>query len=113
MGQIGVLVYAELVGSQTILKTTILLIQNGGVKIYHGSIDGIQQIIDDLVNLDEDNILLLLCALPRSFMNFKDIMIYAKEGSVTLDELKSFLRTKELTKLKYLKMKSSEDSLNV
>jgi len=46
-------------------------------------------------------------------MNFKDIMIYAKEGSVTLDELKSFLRTKELTKLKYLKMKSSEDSLNV
>lgn len=45
------------------------------------------KIFDDLVNIevnikDEDNDLLLLCALLRYFDQFEDTMIYGNEGIV-------------------------------
>ena len=56
------------------------------------------KIIDDLayidVNLeDEDKSLHLLCALPRSFKNFKDTMLYGKEGTITLEEVQEANKT--------------------
>jgi len=63
------------------------------------------KILDDLKNIevhleDEDKVILLLCALPRTFESFKDTMFYEKEGNVTLEEVQTALRTKELTKSK-------------
>ena len=76
------------------------------------------KIIDDLANIDvnledEDKALHLLCALPRSFENFKDTMLYGKEGTITLEEVQAALRTKELTKFKELKVDDSGEGLNV
>ena len=73
------------------------------------------KILNDLVNIqvevkDEDKVLLLLCALPISF---KDIMIYGKEYTITLDEDQSTLRTKELKKLKDLEFDDSGEGLSV
>ncbi|MCI45744.1 cytochrome P450, partial [Trifolium medium] len=67
------------------------------------------------VNLeDEDKAFHLLCALPRSSSRiFKDALLYGKEGTITLDEVQSTLRTTELTKLRDLKVDNSEECLNV
>ncbi|MCI52711.1 cytochrome P450, partial [Trifolium medium] len=76
------------------------------------------KIIDDLANIDviledEDKTFHLLCALPRSLENFKDALLYGKEGTITLDEVQSALRTKELTKLRDLRVDDSAEGLNV
>ncbi|PNY11482.1 cytochrome p450 [Trifolium pratense] len=54
------------------------------------------KIIDDLVNIDvnledDDKAIHMLCALPKSFENFKDTKLYGKEGTVTLDKFQSAL----------------------
>jgi len=76
------------------------------------------KIFDDLANIDvnledEDKTLHLLCSFPRSFENFKDAMLYGKEGTITLEEVQVALRTKELTKFKELKVDDSGKGLNV
>jgi len=76
------------------------------------------KIIDDLTNIDvnmedEGKVLHLLCALPMSFENFKDTMLYGKEGTITLEEVQAALRTKGLTKFKELKVDDSGEGLNV
>jgi len=76
------------------------------------------KILDDLENIevqleDEDKVILLLCALPRSFESFKDIMLYGKEGTVTLEEVQAALRTKELTKSKDLRADENGEALSV
>jgi len=65
------------------------------------------KILDDVENIevdlkDEDKAILLLCALSRSFESFKDIILYGKEGTVTLEEVQAALRAKKLTKSKTL-----------
>ncbi|MCI51491.1 cytochrome P450, partial [Trifolium medium] len=66
------------------------------------------------VNLeDEDKALHLLCDLPRPFENFKDTVLYGKEGIVTMEEVQAVLRTKELTKFKDMKVDDSGEYLNV
>ncbi|MCI59987.1 cytochrome P450, partial [Trifolium medium] len=70
------------------------------------------KIIDDLANIDvsledEDKAFHLLCVLPRSLENFKDVLFYGKEGTITLDEVQSALGAKELTKLRDLKVDDS------
>ncbi|KAK2370053.1 hypothetical protein QL285_083139 [Trifolium repens] len=74
-----------------------------------GQLAEFNKIIDDLVNVDvnledEDKSFHLLCALPKSYENLKDALLYGKEGTITLDEVQSALRTKELTKFKDLKV---------
>jgi len=76
------------------------------------------KILDDLENIevqleDEDKVILLLCALPRSFESFKDTMLYGKEGTVTLEEVQPALRTKELTKFKDLRADENNEGLSV
>jgi len=76
------------------------------------------KIIDDLENIevqleDEDKTILLLCALPKSFESFKNIMFYGKEGTVTLEEVQAALRTKELTKSKDLRIHERGEGLSV
>ncbi|KAK2421738.1 alpha carbonic anhydrase [Trifolium repens] len=76
------------------------------------------KIIDDLANIDvkledEDKALHLLCILPKSYESFKDTMLYGKETPVTLEEVQSALRTKELTKFKDLKVEDGANALNV
>ncbi|MCI26826.1 cytochrome P450, partial [Trifolium medium] len=55
----------------------------------------------------------LLCALTRTLENFKDALLYGKECIITLDEVQSALRTKELAKLRDLKVDDSGEGLNV
>jgi len=76
------------------------------------------KIIYDFANIvmnleDEDKALHLLCALPRSFENFKGTMLYGKEGTITLEEVQATLITKDLTKFKELKCDDSGEGLNV
>ncbi|KAK2372802.1 alpha carbonic anhydrase [Trifolium repens] len=76
------------------------------------------KIIDDLANVDvnledEDKTFHLLCALPKSYEHLKDALLYGKEGTITLDEVQSALRTKELTKFKDLKVDDGAEGLNV
>jgi hypothetical protein len=76
------------------------------------------KIVDDLANIDvnledEDKAFHLLCAFPKSLENLKDALLFGKEGTVTLDEVQSALRTKELTKLRNLKVDDSGEGLNV
>ncbi|KAK2458211.1 alpha carbonic anhydrase [Trifolium repens] len=76
------------------------------------------KIIDDLANIDvkledEDKALHLLCTLPKSYESFKDTMLYGKDTPVTLEEVQSALRTKELTKFKDLKVEDGSNALNV
>jgi len=76
------------------------------------------KIIDDLENIevnleDEDKVILLLCALPRSFESFKDTMLYGKEDTITLKEVQAALRTKELTKYKDLRAHENNEGLSV
>ncbi|MCI15237.1 cytochrome P450, partial [Trifolium medium] len=54
-----------------------------------------------------------LCALPWSFENFKDIMLYGKECTVTMEEVQTTLRTNELTKFKDMKVDNSGEGSNV
>jgi len=61
----------------------------------------------------EDKDLLLLYDLPRSYEYLNDTMLYGKEGIVTLEEFQATLRTKELTKLRGLKVDDSSEGLSV
>ena len=59
--------------------------------------------LDDLENIDvkledEDKAIILLNALPRSFEHLKDAMLYGRETSITLEEVQSALKCKELQK---------------
>jgi len=76
------------------------------------------KILDDLENIevtleDEDKVILLLCALPRSFESFKDSILYGKERIVTLEEVQAALRTKELTKSMDLRADENSEGLGV
>jgi len=62
---------------------------------------------------DEDNDIVLVCSLPRSFESFKDIVLYGKEGNVTFVEVQADLRTKELTKSKDLRENENNEGFNV
>ncbi|PNX63781.1 cytochrome p450, partial [Trifolium pratense] len=49
----------------------------------------------------------------KSFEHLKDALLYGKEGTVTLEEVQSALRTKELTRMRDLKIDDSGEGLNV
>lgn len=66
-------------------------------------IDEFNKIIDDLENIevsleDEDKALILLNSIPRSYEHFKDAVIYGRDQSITLEEMQSAIRAKDLQK---------------
>lgn len=62
---------------------------------------------------DEDKTILLLSLLPISFDQFKDGLLYGKEGNVTLYEVQTTMRSKELSNFKYLKIEDNGEGLSV
>ena len=57
--------------------------------------------VDDLENIDvqiddEDKAIMLLNALPKSYDHLRDAMVYGREKTITLTEVQSALRAKEL-----------------
>lgn len=76
------------------------------------------KIINDLENIYvkidvEDNAILLLISLPRSFEHFKDAFHYGKKGTITLDEVHMAVRSIEFSKIKDLKIDDSGECLTV
>jgi len=87
-------------------------------KVIMDQLTEFKKILDDLENIevhleDEDKVILLLCALSRSFESFKDTMLYGKEGTVTLEEVQAALRPKELTKFKDLRANENGEGLSI
>lgn len=62
---------------------------------------------------DEDMTQILIDSLFKYFENFKDVFIYGKESTITLNEVQMIIRSKELSKIKYLKIDDNGDRLNV
>ncbi|XP_058784791.1 uncharacterized protein LOC131659650 [Vicia villosa] len=76
------------------------------------------KIIDDLRDIDvkiddEDKNLLLLRLLPRSFEYFMDTFLYGKEGTITLNEVHTAVRSKEFSNVKDLKIEDSGEGLKL
>lgn len=83
-------------------------------KSIEEQLDEYNKIIDDLDNIevtlvDEDKALLLLYAMPMSYEHFKDAMLHGREKSITLEEVQSLMKTKELpNKMEHSEEKNSE-----
>ena len=70
-------------------------------KSVHDQIDEFNKIIDGLEDIEvklkeEDKALILLNALPKSYENLKHAMLYRREKIITLDEVQSVVKAKEL-----------------
>lgn len=77
----------------------------------HKIINGLQNI--DVKIEDDDKTIVLLSLLPRSFKHFKYTLLYGIEGTITLDELQTTIRSKELSKLKDFKLNDNGECLTV
>lgn len=63
---------------------------------------------------DEDKAIILLGSLPKSFEQLMDGMLYGRKSSITLEEVQSVLRSKELLKHNEVKSDATPgESLNV
>lgn len=76
------------------------------------------KIIDDLKNIEvnidhEDENLLLLNSLSKSFEHLNNSLIYSKEGTIILDEVQITMRSKEFSNVKELKKDDNSESLSV
>lgn len=81
--------------------------------------DEFNKLIDDLDNMDikiddEDKAIILLNSLPKSFEHLKDVMLYGRDGTVTLEKVQNALRFKELQRQVESKAEvQAGESLNV
>ncbi|PON41343.1 Zinc finger, CCHC-type [Parasponia andersonii] len=85
-------------------------------KSISDQIDKFNKIIDDLENIeikleDEDKALILLNALPKAYEHFKDAMLYGREQTITLDEVQSAVKAKELPRKKEGKEENTGEGL--
>ena len=74
--------------------------------------DEFSKIIDNLANVDvkiedEDQAVKLLSSLPKSYEHFVDAMLYGRIQTLTREEVKAILNSKELKKK--FKAKSESD----
>ena len=72
-------------------------------KTVQEQLDVFNKLIHDLENIgvevkDEDQAFMLLCALPDSYDNFRDTLLYGRE-SLSMSDVQSALMTKELRRL--------------
>ena len=80
-------------------------------------LDVFNKLILDLENIDvsiddEDQALLLVSSLPKSYTNFKDTLLYGRE-SLTLDEVQAALNSKELNHRSEENSNTVTEGLNV
>ncbi|KAL8497416.1 hypothetical protein ACS0TY_020925 [Phlomoides rotata] len=93
------------------------LLEDMGIEeqldIFNKSIDDLEGIGVKLE--DEDKAIILLNALPKTFEHLKDVMLYGREHSITLEEVQSVLKAKELQRSNEGKASSFSggDALNV
>lgn len=78
-------------------------------------LDLFNKLILDLENIDvtiddEDQALLLLCSLPKSYSHFKETLLFGRD-SVSLDEVQAALNSKELNERKEKKSSTSGEGL--
>ena len=86
-------------------------------KVLAEQLDMFNKLILDLENIDvkiddEDQALLLLCALPRSHAHFKETLLYGRE-SLTFEEVQSALYSKDLNERKEHKPSTVGEGLAV
>ena len=67
-------------------------------KSIEDQMDEFNKIIDDLENVDvkmeeEDQAIILLSALPKSYEHFVDAMLYGRGQSLTLEEVQAALNS--------------------
>ncbi|KAL8480589.1 hypothetical protein ACS0TY_027220 [Phlomoides rotata] len=66
-------------------------------------VDDFNKLLDDLQNIEvqldeEDKALLLLSSLPKSFDHFKDTLLFGSRDTITLEQVQSALKCKDLQK---------------
>jgi len=76
------------------------------------------KILYDLENIevklkDENKVLLLLNILPKMYENFKDVLLFRKEQTITIKEVQTSIKTKEFLKFQESKGYDSGLSPNV
>ena len=81
-------------------------------------LDEFNKSIDDLENIDvslgdEDKAIILLNALPKSYEQLKDAMLYGRERTITLEEVQSALKTKDLQKTSWGRQEPKAEALNI
>ena len=80
--------------------------------------DKFNKIIDDLANVDvkikdEDQAIKLLSSLPNSYENFMDVMLYGRMQTLTMEEVKAALNSKELKKKFEAKIEPDGEGLSI
>lgn len=73
--------------------------------------------MDDLENIfvkmeEEDKALILLNSFPRSYENFRDTLLYGREHGISLEEVQSAIRAKELQRGMHSSGQMHGESLN-
>lgn len=82
-------------------------------------LDDFHKIVDDLENIDvkiddEDKAVILLNSLPKSYDQLKDAMLYGRDNTISLEEVESAFKSKELQRQNEGKHEAStRESLNV
>ncbi|XP_073136937.1 uncharacterized protein [Henckelia pumila] len=97
------------------LKKSLYSIHMEDVKDLRKHVDDFNKIILELKNIEikieeEDQVILLLSSLPKPYEHFVDTMLYGKQ-TLTMDEVKSSLMSKELQRKHVLKEESSGEGL--
>lgn len=82
-------------------------------------LDEFHKVIDDLENINmkidnEDKAIILLNSLPKMFEHLKDAMLNGRNGTISLEEVESVLRSKGLQRINEGKIDvPAGESLNV
>lgn len=81
-------------------------------------LDGFNTCLDDLENIGvvldvEDKAIMLLNALPKSYENLRDTLLFGRTGTITLEEVQNMIQTKELQKHNHGERENQAESLNV
>lgn len=99
------------------LKKQLYTLQMDEAKEMRKHLDDFNRIMLDLtavgVNIDEeDQAIILLSSLPKSYEHFVDTMLYGKQ-TLTLSEVKSALNSKELQKRSDAKVETAAEGLTI
>ena len=81
-------------------------------------LEDFDKVVDDLENIDvsisdEDKAILLLNVLPKSHDQLRDAIMFGREGTITLLEVQTALRAKELQRAAGRGLEQVPESLNI